>query len=102
MSFVIYDQEHECLYRNPHVYGHASFSTLRGARGVATRLNKKVAMKSSKVVGDRFVAMDRAEFDKTLDPIVTVFNLMSGRPVQIRKSERGGCCDPSTERYWSM
>lgn len=37
-----------------------------------------------------------------IDPMVEVINMMSGRPVKIRKSERGTCCDPSTETYWSM
>ena len=32
----------------------------------------------------------------------TVKNLMSGADVQIRTEDRGGPCDPSTERYWSM
>jgi hypothetical protein len=34
--------------------------------------------------------------------LVTVKNLMSGQDVEIRRSERGTCVDPSTERYWSM
>lgn len=32
----------------------------------------------------------------------TVVNLMSGKEVQIEASDRGGPCDPSMERYWSM
>jgi hypothetical protein len=32
----------------------------------------------------------------------TVRNLMTGALVQIDASERGGPCDPSMERYWSM
>jgi hypothetical protein len=36
------------------------------------------------------------------DPYVEVKNLMSGKPVMIRKSEAGTCVDPSTETYWSM
>jgi hypothetical protein len=32
----------------------------------------------------------------------TVVNLMSGKPVQIEADQRGGPCDPSMERYWSM
>lgn len=35
------------------------------------------------------------------DPMVEVINMMSGKPVKIRKSEAGSCCDPSTETYWS-
>lgn len=32
----------------------------------------------------------------------TVRNLMTGAEVQIEREDRGGPCDPSTERYWSM
>ena len=32
----------------------------------------------------------------------TVRNLMTGAEVQIEASDRGGPCDPSMERYWSM
>lgn len=31
-----------------------------------------------------------------------VKNLMTGAPVTIRAEDRGGPCDPSMERYWSM
>jgi hypothetical protein len=34
--------------------------------------------------------------------LITVKNLMSGVDVEIRRSERGTCVDPSTERYWTM
>ncbi len=33
---------------------------------------------------------------------VTVKNLMTGEDVLLEASERGGPCDPSTERYWTM
>ncbi len=36
-----------------------------------------------------------------IDPHVEVINMMSGKPVMIRMSERGTCVDPSTETYWS-
>ena len=36
------------------------------------------------------------------EPSVQVISLMSQKPVTIRLSEKGGCCDPSTERYWTM
>ena len=32
----------------------------------------------------------------------TVRNMMTGNPVQIREEDRGGVCDPSQERFWSM
>jgi len=34
--------------------------------------------------------------------IITVKNLLSGMDVEIRRGDRGSCCDPSTERYHSM
>jgi hypothetical protein len=77
--------------------------------------------------GERFVAkypfsgMDRATVDRELRELTarlypqkqgwrfdvqeryaTVVNLMSGKPVQIEADQRGGPCDPSMERYWSM
>jgi len=33
---------------------------------------------------------------------VTVKNLMTGEDVLLEASEKGGPCDPSMERYWSM
>ena len=33
---------------------------------------------------------------------VTVKSLMTGEDVQIEAEDRGGPCDPSMERYWSM
>jgi len=34
--------------------------------------------------------------------MVTVYNVLSNKPVEIRRGDRGGPCDPSTERYHSM
>lgn len=37
------------------------------------------------------------------EPLTTVVkNLMTGKDVEIDYRNRGGCCDPSTERYWTM
>lgn len=36
------------------------------------------------------------------DIMVEVINLQSGMPCMIRRSDRGGCCDPSTETYHSI
>jgi hypothetical protein len=36
------------------------------------------------------------------EKMVETVNLMSGKKVMIRESEKGGCCDPGTERYWTM
>jgi hypothetical protein len=77
--------------------------------------------------GERFVAkypfsgMDRATVERELRELTaqlypkksgwrfdvqerysTVRSLMTGEEVQIEASERGGPCDPSMERYWTM
>ena len=44
----------------------------------------------------------RAEYNEHVDYLVTVKSLMTGKEVHIRRSDVGGCCDPSRERYWSM
>lgn len=41
----------------------------------------------------------RLEFDASW---VTVKNIMTGKDVTIRAEDRGGVCDPSQERFWSM
>ncbi len=68
-----------------------------------------------------FVGMDRATVERELRELaaqlyperdgwrfdvqpryVTVKNLMTGEDVLLEASERGGPCDPSMERYWTM
>jgi hypothetical protein len=46
--------------------------------------------------------MDEAVYNVGFRKQVAVKNLMSGKEVMIDINEVGGCCDPSTERYWSM
>jgi hypothetical protein len=71
-----------------------TFPTQRGAKIACTRLHNKIG-------GEVYAVMSVKEFNKT-DRKVKVQNLLTGKPVEINESERGGVCDPSTERYWSM
>ena len=48
------------------------------------------------------VVHDRETFQRDINKLVEVRNLMSGKMVSIRLSEVGGPCDPSTELYWTM
>jgi hypothetical protein len=48
-----------------------------------------------------YPAKDGWRFD-VQERYATVRNLMTGAMVEIEASERGGPCDPSMERYWSM
>ena len=95
MSFLVYN------LRNHHIYK-SGFSTLSAAKRSATCAHKKNRKKLYQHLDEYYQACDEMYFYKHIDKMVTVPNLMSGKPVEIRESEAGGCCDPSTERYWSM
>lgn len=95
MSYVIMNVGTEMLYRKVH-YCTASYPTERGAKNACSRLNKDYGNTV------QWVVMTTEEYSSGHDPLVTVVNLMSKKPCQIRRSEVGGPCDPSTERYWCM
>jgi hypothetical protein len=76
------------------------YPTLRGARIAATALNKK-----SNALVTQYVVMSMESFHRYLDPMVTVYNSITGdgkTPIRIPRSQEGTCCDPSTERYHCM
>ena len=102
MTAYIYDTESTKVIKR--------YDTMRGAKSALTRARKSGSMcymcsfGYGRMNADRIAKLDvctPAEFNE-LDYEVEVRNLMSGKMVKIAKSEEGGCCDPSTERYWSM
>jgi hypothetical protein len=70
-----------------------SYPTERGAKIARTRFNRNAGFDAYRVV-------TQAECEAN-DRMVTVSNLMSGNPVEIRESVRGTACDPGMESYWS-
>ncbi len=101
-----------------HTLDYKAFDTLGAARRSATCANKRVLARMER---DRAKAKKNGlKFNKNSDTyptyvamseeaheeghtLVETRNLMKpGKPVMIRKSQLGGCCDPGTERYWSM
>ena len=95
MSYVIMNVGTEQLYRKPRHYGAASYPTRHGARIACSKLNKSFGP-------GQWVVMSLCDFTEQFDPYVDVKSLMTGATVKIRRSEKGGCCDPSQERYWTM
>ena len=61
----------------------------------------KTAKKFAKAHGNAVVMSTQFWVDKCNEK-VTVYNCITNKPVEICRSELGGCCDPSTERYHSM
>lgn len=94
MSFVIYKPETHRIYKFPNG-NQAIFEQERTAKGQLTKL------RNAGVLNDNWVVEPYDTWAKN-EPMITVKSLMNNKDVQIRKSEVGGCCDPSTERYWSM
>lgn len=76
-----------------------TYKSLSAAKGAMTRA--KTHAGGPKYPAGEFAAMTLEDF-RMADTEITVKSLMNGKEVKIRKSERGGCTDPSTERYWSM
>jgi hypothetical protein len=103
MNYVVYNR------KTKHVYG--VYPTAGGANAAVTRAQNRVGDgKTARIAGTVVRAcyvedLDVAtagDFRKNIDKMVTVRSLMTGAEVQLRESEVGGPCDPSTERYWSM
>ena len=101
MSAVIYTPSMHIVKR---------YATSAAAKGALSRAKRTGRMVRETSFGKgRFKAEEIAELKvataeefAAMDTLVTVKSLMSGDEVEIRKSEVGGPCDPSTERYWSM
>ncbi len=73
-----------------------SYKTLLGAKKFAVRLNAQRD-------GDFYEAVSAEYYvDVLCKRKTTVVNLLSGKEVEIPLVDLGGCCDPSTERYFSM
>ena len=66
--------------------------------GAAKRMLPKIMDK----YGPQIAIADETFFRTAIDHEITVKNLTSGQDVKIMASQKGGVCDPSTERYWSM
>ncbi len=97
MTFIVYHTTSLHIYK--------TCTTLAGAKRSATALNKKAVRRAAQFgneLNGTYAATDRANFDANIDHFVTRKNLLSGQEFQIKASEAGGCCDPSTELYHSM
>lgn len=77
---------------------------------IATRMLKNAKEKGHKLQGRKYhrvtmesLVVGTPEDHAKLDTNVEVINLMSGKPVMLKKSQQGDpVCDPSMEGYWSM
>ena len=74
----------------------SGYSEISTAKAAITR-----AVNNGRIETDCYNIVSLAEYHANM-PMVTRYNLMTGKPFQIRADQVGGPCDPATERYWSM
>lgn len=86
-SFVIYNVDTLYVYK--------SVKTAGGAKKSAQAMVNK---------GKNVAWTDRENYETNIDHMTTTYNMLDPerKPIPIRKSQLGGCCDPATETYHSM
>jgi len=93
--YVIMNVGTERLYDTNSYGSGKTYEEMRYAKSQVTRLNKQFGE-------GQHIIMDYNDWVEKYNPLVAVYNHITGdgkTPIMIRKSEVGGCCDPSTERY---
>lgn len=78
--------------------------TYRRIKWYRTERGAKIGRAASNRNAGGFVydILEESVFDTSFNKKTTVKSLMTGKDVVINEQDRGGPCDPSTERYWSM
>lgn len=99
MAHLIFDLKNDRAVTKPQ-YGIRYFDTDRGAAVALGAILRKAPTREK----SEYLICTREHFDKHLDPMVETTNILGtpGNVVMIRKSEKGGCTDPGTERYHTM
>jgi len=96
-DYVIYNLRTLRLYKGKS-YGPKHYEEERIAKAQHTKLTKGL---KPKLDGAFWKVIPYEDYLK-LDTKTTVKSLMTGSDVEIDVNDVGGCCDPSTERYWTM
>ncbi len=70
-----------------------------GAKRACLAKNKKTIK-----TGLAYSYATRSEYDEKINTMTTTYNMLDPerKPIPIRRADKGGCCDPATERYHSM
>ena len=96
--FVIYHKESTGfarVFRNGY-WQDARFNTEAAAKAGLTRLVNKGSIKR-----DEYAIAEESVFHSQIEKMVTVTNLMTGKPVT-QPVNTPYSCDVSMERYWTM
>jgi hypothetical protein len=86
MAYVVYHVDSTVKFK--------SFTSESGAKRSATCMNRNAG-------SDKYAYASEDVYNTSVVKMKKVVNLMSGEEIEI-PSNTPSCCDPSTERYWSM
>lgn len=95
--FFIYNPTTYLQYFPKHSsHGPGRYETERAAKAQLTK-----AINVNKLEAGKWEVISRDAFYND-EPMVETTNVLTGKVLLIRKSLRGGCCDPGTEHYHQM
>lgn len=96
MKYLAYNAE------SLHIIAHCE--TLAGAKRSATRAMKRCRMSENVYIQNISVVAGTVEEYNAADIEVDTYSMLDPNrtPIKIKKSKKGGCCDPATERYHCM
>lgn len=83
-----------------HYNQHVCFETDLVAAILKEKGNRIKVHVTSNTIVDGFVVI-RFTISPNTDMVEST-NMLSGQKVMIRACDKGGCCDPASETYWSM
>ena len=93
MAYVLY-------HKNNPAISIKYYRTAKGAQIAMTRFNKNAYFECKELP---YAFMVEHEWNRLYrDKMVKTTNLLTGKEVLIPVQDKGGPCDPGTERYWSM
>jgi hypothetical protein len=101
MSFVAYHKDSTLILRviRGRNWTEGWFKTESAAKAALTRLEKKGSINA-----DDYRISETAEFHRSIEKTEVVYSIMDkdhSHPIT-QGVNTPGCCDPSTETYWSM
>lgn len=92
-TYVVYDSNTAVVY--------STYQSATTASRMTTRLNNQLKKQGKPA---QYGWSDRDQYNQFVDVEVETYNMLDPerKPIKIRKSLKGGCCDPATETYHAM
>ena len=97
------------VFHNISLRIHTKCETKAGAARSCAAKNKALRRNAEKNgdelrAEDYYMFTDEKNYDNNINVMTTTYSMNdpTRKPIPIRLADKGGCCDPATETYWSM